>query len=674
MVTTKGANLNPNAKVWQELPAFHHDIPNGAEGSPWLRTCPPPPPPELTDGYSGDPSAEVKGHSTQYPETTNDIMNGSEHPNMRYSLRGPLSGSPVDGLMEKQVPNESLRESLKKRLEFYLSRENLSTDLYLLSQMDSDHFIPVWAIAGMEDIKILTADMDLIVDILRACPMVQVDEAGEKVRPNHKRCIIILREVPETTPVEEVEALFKRENCPKVLSAEFAHNNNWYITFQSDMEALQAYRYLREEVKMFQGKPIMARIKAINTFFGKSGYCSASSGVYSQHAQPVYGSSHYIQQVYSPQLQYPSYPLVSPSWNPSVLPYCETPLAPFPSCAFLNAYSAGTVTLEQALSKSHNLVKNFQHPSNAPPSSVAPGSQLDTSCGQFHPQLPEVSSYTISEPIISPSFCCKSASAQTTMINTNVGVAGRSRSSYRGTKKRDDHTTKSGSQVKNEVPPRPKFDLATASFPPLPRCVISGHGQTSPEMCLSNLVQGLEPVIKDVEETHHIAVSEDPVSKQSSVISATISIPVTVQIASPPVASGPAQVMVENAEPSTPEKATSSSQQTVPSVVSEHDASTSSQAASTAAAKPAVGSEPDTKKLSYAEVCQRLAKDPLVTQTIAASPPASTASQPLQELKVNKVVEAQTSSKHSIDKPKKTRRKPAPSSTPALLPRGKWSN
>lgn len=32
--------------------------------------------------------------------------------------------------------------------------------------------------------------------------MVQVDEKGEKVRPNHKRCIIILREVPETTPVE----------------------------------------------------------------------------------------------------------------------------------------------------------------------------------------------------------------------------------------------------------------------------------------------------------------------------------------------------------------------------------------------------------------------------------------------------------------------------------------
>lgn len=35
-----------------------------------------------------------------------------------------------------------------------------------------------------------------------ATPVVQVDEKGEKVRPNHKRCIIILREIPETTPVE----------------------------------------------------------------------------------------------------------------------------------------------------------------------------------------------------------------------------------------------------------------------------------------------------------------------------------------------------------------------------------------------------------------------------------------------------------------------------------------
>lgn len=35
-----------------------------------------------------------------------------------------------------------------------------------------------------------------------ALPLVQVDEKGEKVRPNQNRCIVILREVPESTPIE----------------------------------------------------------------------------------------------------------------------------------------------------------------------------------------------------------------------------------------------------------------------------------------------------------------------------------------------------------------------------------------------------------------------------------------------------------------------------------------
>lgn len=46
-------------------------------------------------------------------------------------------------------------------------RENLSKDLYLISQMDSDQFVPIWTIACMEDIKALTTDMALILDVLR---------------------------------------------------------------------------------------------------------------------------------------------------------------------------------------------------------------------------------------------------------------------------------------------------------------------------------------------------------------------------------------------------------------------------------------------------------------------------------------------------------------------------
>lgn len=57
------------------------------------------------------------------------------------------------------------------------------------------------------------------------------------------------------------QALFSNESCPRPISCEFAGNNSWYVTFESDEDAQKAFQYLREEVKEFQGKPIMARIK-----------------------------------------------------------------------------------------------------------------------------------------------------------------------------------------------------------------------------------------------------------------------------------------------------------------------------------------------------------------------------------------------------------------------------
>ena len=34
---------------------------------------------------------------------------------------------------------------------------------------------------------------------------VQVDTEGKKVRPNHTRCTVILREIPDNTPVQEIK-------------------------------------------------------------------------------------------------------------------------------------------------------------------------------------------------------------------------------------------------------------------------------------------------------------------------------------------------------------------------------------------------------------------------------------------------------------------------------------
>ncbi|KAM3877858.1 la-related protein 4 [Diretmus argenteus] len=688
-VTTKGAGLNPNAKVWQEIPAHQNDIPEGTGGPPWLQTSPSSA--EMTEGYSDSSGSKV--YSAEYADSTEGstpvpaegIINGIDHPELGYPLFDPLNGSAIDGEVSKEQPlsEESLRASLKKQLEFCFSRENLSKDLYLISQMDGDQFVPIWTIACMEDIKILTTDMDLILDVLRASAMVEVDETGEKVRPNNKRCIIILREVPDTTPVEEVEALFKSDNCPKVISVEFAHNSNWYITFQSDTDAQQAYRYLREEVKMFQGKPIMARIKAINTFFAKNGYRSVDSAVYNQHSQPQpqYGNPLYMQQVYSPQQQYPVYPLAPPSWNPSLTPYFETPLAPFPNSGFANGYStpgsyksgSTPIGLGRPFNGSRNHVKTHPAPGDVSPSpSVAPGLLMDGLSGPSSPQLPQTSGAllgTSPELPAPPSFTLKDTLPQANLPNGDLGIAGRGRKgSYRGMRRRreDERTTRPIPLTEVKVPPPPKFDLATTNFPPLPGCVMSTRGEPVPEMRLSDVVRGLKMTDKAENkevnnETRPINIPEDAVSVPISVTTAPTPTPVLPNRV-PLDSSVSHQVKKEDkADSSVPKGIISSSVQAVSPTTSEPDPTSKticSQSVSTAAPTPSVptlSSAPEPRKLSYAEVCQRPAKDPPPATTPSPTPPASSPSQPLRELGVNKVEEPVSFSNHTIDRIEKPR-------------------
>ena len=37
--------------------------------------------------------------------------------------------------------------------------------------------------------------------------------------------------------LQEVEDLFNSPNCPKYTNCEFAHNNSWYVTFDTEEDA-----------------------------------------------------------------------------------------------------------------------------------------------------------------------------------------------------------------------------------------------------------------------------------------------------------------------------------------------------------------------------------------------------------------------------------------------------
>ncbi|XP_051752647.1 la-related protein 4 isoform X2 [Ctenopharyngodon idella] len=646
MVTTKGAGLNPNAKVWQEVSAPTTQAPEAA-----TETCHWP----QAEAVSTEESEGFKeyvvgyGDSESAPPIESSMLNGMESAELAYPLYEPVEGETV----EEQPPlsEESLKESLKKQLEFCFSRENLSKDLYLISQMDSDQFVPIWTIASMEGVKLLTSDMDLILEVLRASPMVQVDEKGEKVRPNHKRCIIILREVPETTPVEEVEALFKSEKCPQVISVEFAHNNNWYITFQSDTDAQQAYRYLREEVKTFQGKPIMARIKAINTFFAKNGYGAVDSGVYSTPSQ--YSSPVYLQQVYQPPQQYPLYSLLPQTWTPSPTPYFETPLAPFPNSTFVNGFgTAGNYkTGSSPISLTRNYPRNRNH---VKPQPRADASQLtETSSGAGSPQPPcTPTSDTIastltplSEPPVSPRE----------NNHLELGINNRARrGSYRGMRRRrEDERTRQNPESEVKAPP-PKFDLATTNFPPLPGGVPScqpGVTMQTESVLENRMADVVKGISRDKPETNKQDVSQDPrtcqVEAQSpGPFAPAPKLPTTKQ--DTPTTSTSHQVKKPEKEvqtsdtPPEPASVTTNHVQPISAPKPLRSQSTSSTASTASASTPPLPSSTtvqEPRKLSYAEVCQRPPKDPPPAPVAPPSPsptPSPTTNQPLRELRVNK--------------------------------------
>lgn len=103
--------------------------------------------------------------------------------------------------------------------------------------------------------------VEFMVEAVRShSTQLQLDPSGSKVRANHKRCVVVLREIDKDTPVDEIMSIFSA-CAAQCLHCEFAGNRSWYLSFKDELEAQIAVQFLKEEVQTFKGESLFARIK-----------------------------------------------------------------------------------------------------------------------------------------------------------------------------------------------------------------------------------------------------------------------------------------------------------------------------------------------------------------------------------------------------------------------------
>lgn len=175
------------------------------------------------------------------------------------AVNPPLAGE------EDVTDNKRIKALIVSHLESYLSPENSQKDASL-ANIAVNGKVTVNALSRIQVIRNLTSDRELLLEALLESSKFELDPSYSWVtikKKQRERNVLILREIPTETPVEEIKEIFTGfTDLPDIKSIHSDIGNNWFITFNNQDDCMAAALKLSTEGK-FKGESLKVRVKAI---------------------------------------------------------------------------------------------------------------------------------------------------------------------------------------------------------------------------------------------------------------------------------------------------------------------------------------------------------------------------------------------------------------------------
>ncbi|KAJ7619294.1 hypothetical protein FB45DRAFT_839686 [Roridomyces roridus] len=113
-------------------------------------------------------------------------------------------------------PVDPLRQEILGHLEFYLSPDNMATDLYIFGGrcMDSQGWIPIKVLASFKRVQAKTTDVNLVKDVLRLSAYTEI--RGEWVRSTEGwEKFVLPTAQPSVVDTEVAQSLLMQADDPE---------------------------------------------------------------------------------------------------------------------------------------------------------------------------------------------------------------------------------------------------------------------------------------------------------------------------------------------------------------------------------------------------------------------------------------------------------------------------